>query len=177
MKTNWTRFFWVFLFEFKWKTFSVHYLCLAEYCIWMRECPLGSASLNMVVMKYRWGHTRVYELHTLRFAYVTHSCSPWRRLIRTKVGTVITSCEKISPTFRFLPYVSYLIPSFVRMEMNEWRRRRGSCWGVRNSSLSLPCSWCLCNLQTGLQSATEPLFIRLILKSTFCRPRKRLAKL
>lgn len=43
-----------------------------------------------------------------------------------------------------------------------------------NPPLALLCSRFLCNLHTGLPSATEPLFIRVILKSTFCRPGKAL---
>lgn len=90
-----------------------------------------------------------------------------------KVATLLRNSEETSSTFHFLLYVpSPLILSFVGMEMNG-----GEGGGGDNPPLSLPCSRCLCNLHTGLQSATEPLFIRLILKSTFCRPRKRLAKL
>ena len=42
-----------------------------------------------------------------------------------KVATLIGNCEQISSTFNFLPYVFYLILSFVRVEMNEWGGEMG----------------------------------------------------
>lgn len=99
-------------------------------------------------------------------AYVTNSCSPCREDNGQEFATLIRKCEEKPHPPSIFSFMSVL--SFFGMEINGERQR---------CSLSLPGSRCLCNLHTGLQSATEPLFIRLILKSTFCRPRKRLAKL
>ena len=136
----------------------------------LRERPLWSACLLAVTMKYCWGHTRVWELLIQKSAYVTHSCGPCREQDGWKLPHWSGTVKRPHPRSIFSPMCLPPSHPLIFQDGNE-------LGGGGNPPLSLPCSRCLCNLHTGLQSATEPLFIRLILKSTFCRPRKRLAKL
>lgn len=148
-------------------TCSVHYLRFAEYCIWMRERPLWSASLNAVIMKHCWGHTRVWDK-----SYISQGLRMWLRVVVPAGNKMDASCHTDQELWSDLIHLPFSPLCLFSSHLSGWKFMGGG-----NPRLSLPCSRCLCNLHTGLQSATEPLFIRLILKSTFCRPRKRLAKL
>lgn len=152
------------------KEVAVCIVGLIASLFWINTC-----SVHVLHFLFEWGdnhslsaiirtYCRGRRKREFTAARVTQSCTCCKRWDVWK--SLHWSAERPHPPSIFS--TMSLLLSFVRMEI---KGRSGK------PPLPLSRSRCVCNLRTGLQSATEPLFIRLILKSTFCRPRKRLAKL